>query len=82
MSILLRRSTFKRGSPYWVLEENPAERSYITLVCLMNDLSRIELTDFHVEVKKLIAQGRVLQQHNPFEAVGAAILPSMRTPRV
>jgi DNA invertase Pin-like site-specific DNA recombinase len=37
VSILLCRSKLKRGTPYWVLEPNPAERSYITLVCTMND---------------------------------------------
>lgn len=37
VSILLCRSKLKRGTPYWVLEPNPAERSYITLVCTMNE---------------------------------------------
>lgn len=37
VSILLCRSKLKRGTPYWVLEPNPAESGYITLVCTMND---------------------------------------------
>jgi DNA invertase Pin-like site-specific DNA recombinase len=37
VSILLCRSKLKRGTPYWVLEPNPAESSYITLVCTMNE---------------------------------------------
>jgi len=37
VSVLLCRSKLKRGIPYWVLEPNSAERTYITLVCTMNE---------------------------------------------
>ena len=37
VSVLLCRSKLKRGAPMWVLEPNPAERAYITLVCTMDD---------------------------------------------
>ena len=37
VSILLCRSKSKRGAPYWVLEPNPAERPFVTLLCTMND---------------------------------------------
>jgi DNA invertase Pin-like site-specific DNA recombinase len=37
VSILLCRTKWKRGAWNWVVEPNPVERSYITLVCTMND---------------------------------------------
>ncbi len=46
VSILLCRSKLKRGTPYWVLEPNPAESSYITLICTMNECHNEALAYF------------------------------------
>jgi Recombinase len=37
VSVLLCRSKRKRGELYLVVEPNPAERSFVTLICTMND---------------------------------------------
>jgi hypothetical protein len=37
VSILLCRWKRKRRNPHWALEPNPAERTFITLICTLND---------------------------------------------